>query len=64
MSSNSNNKQSILNHWEMKEKQLTQEEEHYIKAGNTLRALQCRRMREGYSKKINIVTNPQKDRDL
>ena len=49
MSQNTQSKQSILNHWEKQEQLAMQEEEHWIKAGNTLRAQQCRLFRNRFN---------------
>ena len=39
----------IQSHWEQMEKLAMQEEERWIKAGNTLRAAQSKRFRERFS---------------
>ena len=49
MSDKTQSRQSIIDRWEQQEKLAMQEEERYIRAGNTLRAAQCKLFREKFS---------------
>ena len=51
MSNHTKSPQSIENKYQSKLEELSKLESEYIKAGNHLRYLQCRRMKEGYAHK-------------
>ena len=51
MSNKSLSRQSLINHYENQEKLAIQKQEQWIKAGNTLRAMQSRAMAERFRNK-------------
>ena len=63
MSSNTMSRQSRLNQLENQEKLAMQEEEHWIKAGNTLRALQARIFKDKFSHKKEQLILSSEDSD-